>query len=752
MTLPTDTKSIGWRSRGSLALIAPAGFIFFALGAFALTMSGGWVWIGALLWSLAGMLATVALLFRTNRPKPQPDRLEAMKAQLKRLDRACEDLQDQNWELREAEQKYRTLLNRQGDIILHIGEDDQIQYANDAYDLHFPSREGGSPFNPDPDALRIDSPQGWDLLWEKGYETRLGKRWFRWTETLMRSTQKHKGQRLVIARDVSAYKKVEAASEAKSRFLTTISHEMRTPLNGIIGMANLLDSTNLTPEQSSYSQAMRQSGTALLALVNDVLDLSRIEADKLTLAHEWTSPRRLVEDVVELLAPDAQEKGLSIACWTGQTVPDKLLIDPARVRQILINLVGNAIKFTTDGAINVSLTCPEVPIEGEDAVLCLAVRDTGPGISEQMQERLFGEFEQADATRSRHHEGTGLGLAISRRLARKMGGDILLASKEGKGSTFTLHLATAWLSDEEEMDGSSARSPADQLAGDLLVGIDLTEADQRALFGYCKDWGMDFHALSRLEWNATEDRLCPDHLLINGVDPDKVASILSGFDPLKGGRLTRPLPKNRVILLEPGERSVIPLMRNCGASAYLLKPVRQASLHLALLGHPDTSEAKETGLSRSMPQQDPVAAERESEQFFSNQAASDALQVLLVDDNDINALLAQRVLEKAGMHVHLARSGVQALELYDKDIHFDIALLDLHMPDMDGIGLFDAMKQSDLVHGRPIPKLAYTADSLEETRLTCLAHGFAAVLVKPVEPSQLVATIKEALDPNADDC
>ena len=387
---------------------------------------------------------------------------------------------------------------------------------------------------------------------------------------------------------------MEAASKAKSRFLATISHEMRTPLNGIIGMANLLETTPLSAEQSSYNQALRQSGTALLALVNDVLDLSRIEAGKLTLRPEWTSPARLMEDVLELLAPDAQDKGLSVASWVGQAVPDKMLIDPVRVRQILINLLGNAIKFTDEGAINLSLDCEGPLREGEQATLLLSVRDTGPGVSDGMIARLFEEFEQADQSTTRPHDGAGLGLAISRRLARLMEGDIEVVSKVGKGSTFTLHLKGDWLAEEAQ----EARSPepghtemrpdseGHALTGDQLVGIDLTQADSRALYAYCQDWGINFQPFSLEDWRRAGADMIPDHLLINGAEPDKVADILAGFDPLRGGSLTRPVPQSRIILLEPGERRVIPQMRDSGITAYLVKPVRQSSLHQALLGHP----------------------------------------------------------------------------------------------------------------------------------------------------------------------
>ena len=505
-----------------------------------------------------------------------------------------------------------------------------------------------------------------------------------------------------------------------------------------------MESTPLNSEQTSYSQALRQSGTALLALVNDVLDLSRIEAGKLTLTHEWTSPARLIEDVVELLAPDAQSKGLSVASWVGRDVPDKLLIDPVRVRQILVNLVGNAIKFTPEGAVNLSLDCTQAPVEGELAMFFLSVRDTGPGIAQEMQARLFEEFEQADTTRTRQHEGTGLGLAISRRLARMMNGDITFSSTEGKGSTFTLELSAAWLDgDESEISGQATNhDPMAVLSGNLLAGIDLTQADRRALFAYCRDWGMAFHAFSLEEWNETGRNINPDHLLINGADPDKAAHILKGFDPLRGGSLTRPLPRSRVILLDPAERRVIPQMRDSGVNAYLVKPIRQASLHLALLGHPSERPAQ-AATSEAV---EGHAPDTRAHEPVSHQAS---IQILLVEDNEINALLARTILQKAGMTVAVAASGEEALRLYGEAFsegetanRFDLAILDLHMPDMDGFALYDAMMAIEKTHGSAVPKIAFTADALSETQDKCLAHGFDTFLVKPVDPSILVQQVR----------
>ena len=721
-------------------LLMPMGFAFLGIGAFFLTMPHAWVWIGALCWLLAGISFCAGLIKSEASPQIGPDEREALHQQLSMADKKSEELQDKNWELREAEQKYRALLESQGDIILHLSDHGEQLYANAAHDYYFPSPYEDMPFQPDKGETVDEGKMPGDAsLWEREVKTDQGTRAFRWSETVMRSAHNANTSRLIIARDITAFKKVKAASEAKSRFLATISHEMRTPLNGIIGMATLLEATPLSAEQVTYSQALRQSGTSLLALVNDVLDLSRIEAGKLTLASEWISPARLLEDVVELLAPDAQEKGLSIASWIGPDVPERILIDPVRVRQILINLLGNAVKFTEQGAINLSLDGSRPDNSGEPMALRFSVRDTGPGIASDMQQRLFEEFEQADTTRARRHEGTGLGLAISRRLARMMDGDIELASQPEKGSTFTLTLSAAWL-DEEDVEVVEAGNALDasSLAGKKLLGIDLTEADRRALYSYCRDWQVEESFLSLQEWQEQGADIAPDHLLINGAEPDKAADIIDSFDPLRGGRLTRPLPKSRVILLAPNERHVIPQMRDCGISAYLVKPMRKSSLLSALLGAAERRKGEEN-LKPEQPQtagQDAVASN------MAEQSLEAGPHILLVEDNDINALVAKTNLQKSGMSVTRASDGAQALAHYQSEASFDLVLIDLHMPDMDGLTLFDHMSKQDEEKGSKIPKVAFTADALGETKGACLDHGFDDYLLKPVDPEHLVSTIR----------
>lgn len=757
---PEDRTAANKKAQGDLIKVKPhsplrrhmtaIGVLLFGFGCFVLTFTGIWIWIGAALWGLSGLCLATGLIDHVENPTPDPDKKAELENRIALLDQNAEVLQDQNWELREAAEKYKALLEEQGDIVLHIGDEGIIQFANPAFDAYFDHEQKTNPFiRIEPDnksglALGIDSAEP---LCEQRIETLAGLRWFRWTRTVMRNANKDKTQHLIIARDITAHKKTKAASEAKSRFLATISHEMRTPLNGVIGMASLLEATELTPEQLSYSQALRQSGTSLLALVNDVLDLSRIEAGKLTLHEEWVSPARLVEDVVELLAPDAQDKGLSIATWVATSIPDRICSDPVRIRQILINLLGNAIKFTEKGAINLSLEIDEDEIlhqidrDNEKIALKFSVRDTGPGISPEQQIHLFEEFEQADTSRTRQHEGAGLGLAISKRLAHLLKGDIICRSEPGLGATFSLQIKVPQINDTADIDR------AGDFKGQNLLGLDLTQADRRALYAYCCEWQMSCDFLSLQEWQESGSKKPVDHLLINGADPEKAANILAEFDPARSGDLTQPPPKSRSILLEPRERHVIPQMRDSGISAYLVKPVRKASLLFALTG--EAQKDRPGPNPDSGPDGEPAQEATSGNIARTQDNKAKSPNILVVEDNEINALLTRSILTKAGMVVTLASSASEALALYQtgqqNSSGFDLALVDLHMPDMDGFHLFEEMAKLDQDTGTSCPKLAFTADGLEETRRACLKHGFSAHIAKPADPDHLLMTIRQAL-------
>ena len=360
-----------------------------------------------------------------------------------------ETLADRMWEMRESEERFRGLIDALGDIVVHRDRDGRIVYANQVFaDLvgHDPRDLSGKTLTelgievgvvPDAAFFGHDCLSSTDVVFRNGGV----QRWFSWIELSIRDEETGAVSHRAIARDITARKQAETslitareraefASRAKSRFLATVSHEIRTPMNGIMGMAKLLADTSLSPEQRTYVGAISTSASALLALIEDLLDYSKIEAGRFDPEPQPMSPREIADNVVELLAARAFAKGIGLGCQVAPDVPQLITADPGRVRQILLNLIGNAIKFTDLGGVLVAIQ--RVGAQPVDR-LRFSVRDTGPGLPEADMKRIFEEFEQADGTSTRRHGGAGLGLAISRRLAEAMGGTLSASSWSGEG-------------------------------------------------------------------------------------------------------------------------------------------------------------------------------------------------------------------------------------------------------------------------------------------------------------------------------
>src|SRR5580693_5037245 len=380
-------------------------------------------------------------------------RLRFLRKKLRKIVLHNEALADRNWELQEAEQRARSLFEQQGDLIVLRDAKGQITFVNDAY-CELARKESvdliGSRFQftvVEQGASAIES--NGTRIHDQRIETVLGPRWIAWREALVRFDAGAPAEMQCVGRDVTdrteteralseARDQADAANRAKSRFLAMASHEIRTPLNGIIGMSGLLLDTSLTPEQTTYAKAVKTSGDALLALIEELLDYSKIEAGKIDLEHRPFALATLIEDITELLAPRAQARKLEIAAYIDEQLPAEVTGDAARLRQVLLNLAGNAIKFTSTGGVSLIVEPGIWPNE-----ISFLVRDTGIGIAPEARERIFREFEQADERIARNYGGTGLGLSISERIVKRMGGRITLESKLSVGSTFEVSIPLA---------------------------------------------------------------------------------------------------------------------------------------------------------------------------------------------------------------------------------------------------------------------------------------------------------------------
>jgi signal transduction histidine kinase/CheY-like chemotaxis protein len=534
---------------------------------------------------------------------------------------------------------------------------------------------------------------------------------------------------------LEARQRADAANEAKSNFLATVSHEFRTPLNGILGLTSLLLESKLTPEQETYARGVRSSGEALLLLVDEMLDFSRIEVGRLDLRPVPTDITVLLQDIGELLAARAHAKGIDLAVDVGSNLPRNVRVDAARLRQVLVNLVDNAVKFTERGG--VVLRADGRPGAGAgSARIAFSVEDSGPGIDASEIERVFGEFEQLEHVPGRRSGGAGLGLAISRRIVRSMGSDIALHARPGGGAcfSFVLDLAATEGRDDSPEGRLSATSVVILSPGATEPGVLATGLAEA---GAAVDVAGDLDEAARFVGGSTANAPRIDVLLVDQrIKPDPVAALLR-LRAAAGRRLPA------VILIEPGKRNELPALRQAGFDAYLVRPVRRRSL-VGIVA--DVALAR--GSFRADPEDDRPSA-------TGGRPNGAPLEVLLAEDNEINALLVRSVLESLGCRVTEVRDGTAAIEaVMAGDGAFAAILMDLHMPGLDGITAAGAIRDFEQSTGRPRARiLALTADVLSETRARAIAAGIDAVVEKPISPETLrraLAGVERAdLDPNA---
>lgn len=538
-----------------------------------------------------------------------------------------------------------------------------------------------------------------------------------------RTASKEFEARLVKAKDAA-----ETADRAKSEFLAVMSHEVRTPLNAVIGFTSLLLDSPLNDQQRDYLRTIHASGENLLSLVNDILDFSRMEADKFILEKTHFDLRQAIENTLDILGVAAAKKGLELICDLGSETPPIIYGDQNRLKQVILNLAGNAVKFTEVGDVIISVRV--VGKQGDFMRLRFEVRDTGPGIEFDRQQELFKPFSQADSTATRRYGGTGLGLAISKRLVKLMGGEVGMESSPGNGSTFWFELPTE-VNADRELDFATVMP----LRGQSVILVENNTALRAVITNQLTRWGMQIKSFSRgrdAVFAAEQRRFDVAIIDTNMRDIDAVRLVERMRRVPRGG-------VDRIIFLEmPGQSALEPHLLPAMVQV-LRKPIRISNLLQLLL----QSTAAIAVLEPTLPEEGVPSLQEEVPQAVSAPDDSSAIlipRILVADDNAVNRKLVAKMLAKMGYESAMASNGLEALNAVETS-QFDVILMDLQMPEMDGLEATRQIRQ----RGLEIPIIAITADAMPDDQIRCAAAGMNDYLSKPVRAAALEASLKQVL-------
>ncbi len=666
------------------------------------------------------------------------------------LRRSIEHLNDGNWELRESEERYRGLIDVQDDLVLRRSLDGNISFVNGAAIRAFgkPAEELiGTRFQPKIYALDTSGKADYisedsetteyqEHSYDRKIETQNGPRWISWRDFAVRDNDGNLIEIQSVGRDITARKaneealasardQAEDANRAKSRFLATMSHEIRTPMNGILGMTGLLLDTEMAPEQRSYAQAVKTSANTLLTLIDEILDFSKIEAGRLQLDPAPVRLCDLLQGVIELLSPRAQDRGVEIAAKLDPLIPEIVVADEMRLRQILLNLAGNGIKFTDQGGVAIDVTYAGegagVEIDGVEhktVRLEFAVIDTGSGMSREVQEHIFTEFEQGDTSTTRRHAGTGLGLTISQRLVGLMNGNLEVKSKPRTGSKFSFEIELPFTADTEKNSLHNSLKGHDiALVWESRIEAPRVRHALESLGATVRRFNTPSDAMI---WQGT--RTGTRIILCDMPAAEDMSSLLVADSDRNDLRA--------LALLTAAERRDLGKLGSLGFDGYLIKPIRPQSLLTQIVGLAPDSDIPGSARKPDTPQPEFTGG-----------------RVLLVEDNEINARVAKAVIKRTGYEVdhvvngRLAVDAIKAAKGKGPEAGYTMVFMDIHMPEMDGLEATRRIRA--LGHGEngdgpgAIPIIALTASAFTEDRDACMTAGMDDYLPKPFDASDL---------------